>query len=83
MLRIYYCLLFLVVSLLLLLASNFAWPSDCFDLELGREIVWRVEIESICYFLYGHICGAEQFLCPLQFEVLLIGGGTESREILE
>ena len=31
-------------------------------LEFGREIVWRLEIESVGYFFYGEVGRRQQFL---------------------
>src|SRR5574344_1670413 len=51
--------------------------------EFGGEVIGRIEIELISYFLDAHICGGEQFLGTLEFQVLLIVSWTDARIFLE
>ena len=57
-----------------ILLSKLTRFSSRLEFKLRREIVWRFEIESVGYFFYAHIGGAQQLFGTLQTQVLLVGG---------
>ena len=61
----------------------FAGLAPHLGLELAGEIVGRVKVEAIGYLLDAHVCGREQFLGPLQAQVLLVQCGRHARVFLE
>src|SRR5574344_3097228 len=65
------------------LETHFRRFPSCLDFEFGGEVIRRIEIELISYFLDAHICGGEQFLGTLAFQVLLIVSWTDARIFLD
>ena len=52
-------------------------------LELGREVVWTLEVQPIGHLLDAEVTSGKEFLGTEESQLLLEGGGRETRILLE